>query len=109
VAEMNQWGIPDWLEKEVTERDTHCVYCGIRFDPLTKACKSKPSWVHIDNDVRITTRQNIARCCTACNASKGAKLLEVWLSSNYCKMKKITKDNVAQVVKEALISPPAVP
>jgi hypothetical protein len=106
---MNQWGIPGFLENEVTERDAHCVYCGIRFDPLTKDHKSKPSWEHIVNDVRIITRQNIARCCIACNASKGAKLLEVWLSLIYCKMKRITKDNVARVVKEALISPPAVP
>jgi hypothetical protein len=26
---MNKWGIPDWLEKEVIERDKKCVYCGI--------------------------------------------------------------------------------
>ncbi len=106
---MNQWGIPSWLEKEVAERDTHCVYCGIRFDPSNKERKKKPSWEHIVNDVRITTLQNIARCCIACNASKGAKLLEEWLESNYCKTKNITKDSVVQVVKEALVAPPTLP
>jgi len=25
---MNPWGIPDWLEKEVKERDKTCIYCG---------------------------------------------------------------------------------
>ena len=27
---MNNWGIPDWLEREVKERDKTCVYCGIQ-------------------------------------------------------------------------------
>jgi hypothetical protein len=27
---MSNWGIPDWLEKEVRERDKACVYCGIQ-------------------------------------------------------------------------------
>jgi Cu/Ag efflux pump CusA len=40
------------------------------------------------------------------NASKGAKLLEIWLESKYCKDKGITKDNVALVVKEALENKP---
>ena len=24
---MNKWKIPDWLEREVKDRDRHCVYC----------------------------------------------------------------------------------
>ncbi len=27
---MNIWGIPEWLEREVRERDKTCVYCGIQ-------------------------------------------------------------------------------
>jgi len=27
---MNNWGIPDWLESEVKNRDKYCVYCGVR-------------------------------------------------------------------------------
>jgi hypothetical protein len=27
---MNKWGIPDWLEAEVLERDQNCVYCGVK-------------------------------------------------------------------------------
>jgi hypothetical protein len=29
----NTWGIPDWLEKEVRERDKNCVYCRVEFTP----------------------------------------------------------------------------
>jgi hypothetical protein len=43
----------------------------------------------------------------SCNASKGSKLLEDWLESNYCKKKEITVDSVADVVKKALKNPPA--
>jgi hypothetical protein len=42
----------------------------------------------------------------SCNASKGAKLLLDWLQSDYCKRNKITKDSVAQVVKDAIKNPP---
>ena len=99
---MNRWKIPDWLEHEVIDRDTHCVYCGMEFVPFNEIRKSKPSWEHIVNDARIVTRENIARCCMSCNASKGAKLLSDWLNSSYCKKRNITKDTVASIVKMAL-------
>jgi hypothetical protein len=43
----------------------------------------------------------------SCNASKGAKLLDVWLESKYCKAKHISAKSVAEVVKLALINPPS--
>ena len=61
---------------------------------------------NIVNDIRINGVDNIALCCMSCNASKGAKLLEIWLESNYCIDRGITRDNVAQVVKEALDNKP---
>jgi hypothetical protein len=67
---------------------------------------STPSWEHIVNDARIVSRENIARCCISCNASKGAKDLIVWLDSNYCKKRGITKDSVASIVRKALDFPP---
>ncbi len=103
---MNRWNIPEWLEREVIERDTHCIYCGVDFVLSNETRKSKPSWEHIVNDARIITRANIARCCMSCNASKGAKLLYDWLNSSYCKNRNITKDNVAPIVQMALDSPP---
>ncbi|MCP4609014.1 MAG: HNH endonuclease [Planctomycetes bacterium] len=105
---MNRWKIPDLLEREVIERDRRCVYCGVDFVSSNETRKSKPTWEHIVNDERITNRENIARCCFSCNASKGAKDLSVWLESNYCKKRGITKDTVAEVVRKALAYPPQV-
>ena len=103
---MNRWGIPDWLEEEVKARDKACVYCGtpmIEQMPLTGARKTLATWEHIINDARIVTRDNIARCCAACNSSKGTKELSAWLLSSYCKRRGISRDTVAEVVKKALL------
>jgi hypothetical protein len=62
------------------------------------------TWEHIINDARIITRENIARCCASCNASKGAKPLSVWLESAYCKNRGITKDSVADVVRMHIVA-----
>ena len=102
----NKWGIPIRVEKHVLERDKSCVYCGVEFS--NKSRKTKQSWEHIVNDIRINGIDNIALCCMSCNASKGAKLIKDWLNSEYCKRKKITIDNVATVVKEALANPPKI-
>lgn len=101
---MNSWNIPSWLETEVRKRDTHCVYCVVKFDRNIK--KNSVTWEHIVNDAKIINRENIALCCCSCNASKGAKDLSAWLTSNYCKSKKISIENVASIVKEALENPP---
>src|SRR5262245_43169456 len=83
---MNLWGIPDWLEQEVRERDKACVYCGVLMPRNGAAGGSRQTlatWEHIVNDARIVTRENIALCCGSCNSSKGAKLLSDWLKSSY--------------------------
>ncbi len=103
----NKWGIPKEVEDFVKTRDLFCVYCGVDFSIDHTSRKTRPTWEHIVNDIRISTKENIALCCTSCNASKSAKLLEDWLKGKYCKTKEITKDNVAIVVKEALVKPPA--
>ena len=92
---MNAWGIPDWLEAEVRARDTRCVYCGIRMleiIPPRGPRKAAATWEHIINDETIVTRENIVRCCAACNSSKGTKPLAAWIESQYCKTQGITKD-----------------
>ena len=102
---MNRWGIPKWLEREVKLRDKTCVYCGIQLldvAPPSSSRKAVATWEHIINDARIVTRDNIARCCCACNSSKGTKTLSEWLGSNYCLKKRINKDTVAPVVMKAL-------
>jgi hypothetical protein len=103
---VNKWNIPGWLEQEVIARDQNCVYCGIEFSVTIGKRGSRASWEHIVNDERIVNRQNIARCCISCNASKGAKELSVWLKSAYCERRGITEGTVADVVKRALIDPP---
>ena len=102
---MNYWGIPDWLEIEVINRDKTCVYCSTQMIERIfqrGPWKSVATWEHIINDATIITRENIARCCAACNSSNGTKILSDWLQSRYCKKRGINKDTVAEVVKEAL-------
>jgi len=102
---MNKWGIPEWLENEVKERDKFCVYCGIKMIenmPPRGSRKAVATWEHIINDASIVTRENIARCCVACNSSKGTKDLSDWIQSSYCNKRGINKDTVAEVVRNAL-------
>lgn len=102
----NKWGIPIEVETDVKERDMACVYCGIHFIENQTIRKHKSSWEHIVNDVRINGIDNIALCCVSCNASKGAKDLDDWLTTDYCKRKNITSKTVAEVIKTALIKKP---
>lgn len=99
---QNRWNIPDWLEREVRERDKACIYCGVGFTPVTVSPKTASSWEHIINDATIITRENIALCCRGCNASKGQKPLSVWLQSRYCKERGITGETIAPVAKQAI-------
>jgi hypothetical protein len=99
---MNRWNLPDWLEREVIERDRRCVYCGVEFVSQGASRRDRPSWEHIVNDASIITRENIARCCIACNASKGTKDLAEWLGSQYCNARGINRHSVAPVVQAAL-------
>ena len=99
---MNQWNIPEWMEKKIIERDKVCVYCGVSFTTRDQCQKTSPSWEHIVNDAKIMTLDNISLCCVSCNASKGAKSLGAWLESTYCKKKNISAKTVADVVKKTL-------
>jgi hypothetical protein len=103
---VNRWKIPRWLEQEVLARDSGCVYCGVAFAEAAVTRGARPSWEHIVNDAAIITRENIARCCMACNASKGTRELRAWLGSAYCKRKGITECTVAEVVRNALWTSP---
>jgi|SRR5262245_24172130 len=85
---MNRWSIPAWLEKEVRERDKACVYCGIDMletPPLQGPRKAVATWEHIINDARLICRENIARCCAACNSSKVQEYFRSGLSRNTAK------------------------
>lgn len=99
---MNNWKIPENLEIEIIKRDKVCVYCGVKFGTSKNSKKIQASWEHIINNAKIITRENIARCCIACNSSKGTKILSEWINSKYCKEKGINKDSVSEVVRIAL-------
>lgn len=104
-TQMNNWGIPEWLELEVKQRDKVCVYCGvlmIEVMPSRGPRKNVATWEHIIKDASIISRENIARCCVACNSSKGSKRLSDWIHSKYCKRHGIGKYTVAEVIREAL-------
>ena len=106
---MNRWGIPSWLEEEVKARDKTCVYCGVQMvekAPPGSSRRNVATWEHIINDASIVSRENIARCCTACNSSKGTKDLADWMESNYCKARGIREDTVAKVIRETLRTHP---
>ena len=95
----NRWGIPKDVEELVLKRDLCCVYCGISFSNTVINYKLRPTWEHIINDIKINGPDNIALCCGSCNASKGSKLLNEWLNSQYCINKGITRESVANVIK----------
>jgi hypothetical protein len=106
---MNRWNIPSWLEKEVKARDKKCVYCGTEMIgkvPRGSSRSKAATWEHIINDETIVSRENIARCCSSCNSSKGTKDLSAWMNSKYCKEHGITEDTVAEIVKNALRKQP---
>ena len=103
---MNRWNIPGWLELEVLARDTQCIYCGVGFAATAMERRGRPSWEHIINDAKIVTRENIARCCMGCNASKGTRPLAAWLESKYCQSRGITAGSVAAVARAVLAPHP---
>lgn len=102
---MNRCGIPASLEAEVRRRDRECIYCHVPFLEYPASIGSRKAvatWEHIVNDARLVSRENIARCCGSCNASKGTKTLCDWLDSSYCKQRGISKDTIARVAQQAL-------
>ncbi len=98
----NRWGISKEIEKMVLVRDLCCVYCRVTFINSDQNKKTRKTWEHIINDIRINGADNIALCCGSCNASKGNKKLVEWFRSKYCETKNINNDSVALVVKEHL-------
>lgn len=102
---MNRWNIPEELENEIMCRDVKCVYCGkmmIEKVHRGESRKDAATWEHIINDQTIVTRDNVARCCSACNSSKGTKKLSDWINSDYCKKNNINMKTVAPIIRKAL-------
>ena len=96
----NAWGIPTDVEKAALVRDTVCVYCGVAFGSERR---TKRSWEHIINDVKVATLESIALCCIGCNAFKGAKTLVDWIASPQAKRRGVSAHTLAPVVLAALL------
>ena len=97
----NRWNIPADLEREIEVRDQSCIYCHQAFASATKRGQRR-SWEHIINDAALVSRENVALCCISCNASKGVKLLTVWLESRYCRSRGIHAGSIAPVARAAV-------
>lgn len=97
-----RWNIPRALAEAVIARDRNCVYCRRAFEEPHGQRTGWPSWEHIVNDVSVITEPNIVLCCLGCNASKGTKTLETWLTSRYCFEREINDRSMAPVAREAL-------
>lgn len=94
----NRWGIPKSVEELVKQRDTNCIYCGVSFTNSIFTIKTRPTWEHIINDIRINGPENIALCCGSCNASKGSKKLVDWIETKYC----LTKESQKRALRKWL-------
>ena len=106
---MNRWKIPLVVEREVIARDLVCAYCSTPFSGKNGPYRSRASWEHVINDLALVSADNIVLCCVGCNASKGARPLERWLESKYCKDRGITAESVSPVVRAVLFTEPATP
>lgn len=49
----NRWGIPKEVEMFVLQRDLSCVYCGVSFTEIDGNRRTRRTWEHIINDIRI--------------------------------------------------------
>lgn len=99
---VNRWNIPPSLEAELLDRDTRCIYCGVDFRGTSDERRSRGTWEHIVNDASFVTRENIARRCIGCTASKGTKSLGAWLDSADCHRRGIGETTLASVARAAL-------
>jgi 5-methylcytosine-specific restriction endonuclease McrA len=103
---MIDWNIPAGYEAKIRKRDKRCVYCHVKMKPHPKrrgVPSDKATWEHINNnDVNPNHLINIVICCGRCNSSKGAKKLQKWFESDYCKQNKINQKTVSPAVRKWL-------
>jgi hypothetical protein len=109
----NKFGIPTDVMLEITSRDKNCAYCSKRliypYDPTNR--NDSATIEHLDFDgpfywIDDLKPENIVMVCGSCNSSRGIKLLNKWLESEYCLSKNITNDTVSLTVKQYLINNP---
>jgi hypothetical protein len=97
----NRWKIPRDLALAVIARDSRCIYCNREFGLPQGPRAACASWEHIVNDETLINAENIALCCVGCNASKGTRLLKIWIDSRYCNDRGISRRSLAKVAADA--------
>ena len=87
----NNWNIPDWLEKEVRERDKVCVYCGGEFTPAKVSKKTAASWVELKEKTLTDAEQTFLKNALSQyqgDIKKVAENMEISTRAVYSKLKK---------------------
>ena len=100
----NNYGLPEEDVARVRARDRLCVYCQKEMVPPSKTAP-RQNWAtieHLNHLPPWNNPQTIAICCGSCNSSRGKKPLPKWFESEYCRIRKINFDTVAEPVKEFL-------
>ena len=97
----NTFGISEQDEREIRARDKLCVYCGVLMKQYPHTMGATGATIeHFNNEGPFEKKYNLAICCRGCNASKGAKRLDVWFNTSYCRDKNINKETVSKAVTD---------
>lgn len=106
----NKYGIPDWLERKVRNRDKYCVYCHKKlvYPFISKKQGDCATIEHLNENEPFYWEdglqiEDIVICCGQCNSSRGPKKLSNWFKTKYCITKNINENTVANPVKKYLI------
>ncbi|HEV7701497.1 MAG TPA: hypothetical protein VGO43_14805 [Pyrinomonadaceae bacterium] len=104
----NKFKIPAEVLTAIRERDRACAYCGkAMVFPYERArCSDSATIEHLNRDGPFDwpecQAEDLVICCSACNSSRGQKLLTDWFASRYCLDRKITAETVSDAVREYL-------
>lgn len=105
----NKFGIPNKELLKIRARDKMCVYCKkVMIYPCVG--NKQRDWAtieHLNFDGPFYWNEglqieDVIICCGSCNSSRGIKKLPVWFRTEYCIVKNINENTVADPVKEYL-------
>jgi hypothetical protein len=98
----NAYGLPDAELETIRARDQACVYCHTVMTPYGSESPST-GWATIEHMNHLPPWDDpttVAICCSACNSSRGAKLLPDWFETDYCRSRGIDESTVAEPVRD---------
>ena len=106
---MNKFGIPESVLAEIRVRDDVCAYCRKQMlFPYDKTNVADSATIeHLNREGPFHWKdgleaRDIVICCSACNSSRGQKLLTEWFESRYCLERGINADSVSETVRAYL-------